>query len=195
MTTNNDEISFLDADEYSPTPQAAVTFEQVVINQIKKCIEEGSKEMKGGYYKEKHTKNGIMEIYVENQQEIYINSINSLYDLLLPHFDDTILKENDEKCQVEQFKTLLKKAKDNIDELLKKQIQFLKENPTINTEKRVIELEFMLNTGYIEPNSYEAKVYTDEKLKAYRYLLQSLIQLYARKRYLMAEVIDDERDA
>lgn len=183
MTETEQEEQFIDADEYTSTPDAAITYELIVLNQIKKCIEEGSKEMTGGYYKEKATSKGTIDIYIGDQKEIYINAINCLYDLLLFHIDDKF-KEDDKL-----FNERLQNIQDKVNEQLQNRI-----NHTEN-EHLQRELREQMMTGYLNPDLYEARWSSDEKLKTYRFLLQSLIKLYSRKRYLMAQDIDDERDS
>ena len=172
-----DDVTFIDADEYQGTSQAAVTFEQVVLTQIKKCIEEGSKEMKSGYYQEKQTTKGIVDIYVGNQQEIYINSINALYDLLLPHFDEKMQKSD------EEFKNKLDDIKKRVNESLTIKKEYI-ENP-----KEKARIDFAITTGYLEDDMFESRWSADEKLMAHRFLLQCLILLYNRRRYLMTQDI------
>ena len=45
--------------------------------------------------------------------------------------------------------------------------------------------------GYLDPNSDEGKQYIDDKHELYEALFESLLLLFGRKRYLIAEAIRD----
>lgn len=179
MAEQEQEEQFIDADEYTSTPDAAITYEQIVLNQIKKCIEEGSKEMSGGYYKERATTKGTMDVYVGDQKEIFINSIISLRRLLLFHYDDKMQdkdKEHDKR---------LEEITKNVNRMLTNRLQYL------DNQKQKGDIQMQIETGYLNPDLYEARWSSDERLKSFGLLLEELIKLYSRKRYLMAQDIDD----
>lgn len=175
----DDEPQFIDAENYHPTQQGALTYEQLVLEQVRRCIIEGSKEMKGGYFKEKMTRMGTQEVYVDDQKQIYIQCINSLYDLLISYFDeefnqaDLIFKESLIEIRENKIKDLKDKIQYTDDIRIKRQIQM------------------QIETGYLDPDSIEAKQAIDEKIEAYRYLYQQLILLFSRQRFLIAQAIED----
>jgi len=98
-----------------------LTIKQIVMNQLQKCMNEGSKEMdKGG--KRITVIDGVpYEIMIPNQREIVINSIEMLLILVAP---------------------IVEKNKDVIDEQLKKFNKDLKELITkLNEEKKKLKDE------------------------------------------------------
>lgn len=174
-----EDIQFVDADEYHPTPPGAVTYEQIVLKQIDRCITEGSKEMSGGYWKDVETSKGAKQIYVPDQKQIYLQSIDSLYDVLLAHFDPMMVQADDE------FHDLIKNIKDDKITKLKAQLVMTQDLRDRN------DLQMQIHTGYLDPNSYYAKVTMDEKLQVYRGLFQQLLLLFNRARFLMSQSISD----
>lgn len=181
MVSNNmDDVEFIDAENYMPTPQGALTYEQLVLEQIRRCISEGSKEMVGGYMQQKVTAKGLIEVYVPDQREVYMQCINSLYDVLLSFFDDTMTKD------ATTFKENLKDAKKAKLDFLRMQL----ETPQAQNDRRIrYQLQLQINTGFLERDSVEARMLMEEKLDLYRILFQELLLLFSRKRYLMAEAI------
>ena len=120
---------------------------------------------------------------------LLINSINCLHDVLLPHFDEAM------KEDIDSFSNKLEEAIKKTNEFLNNRLKNIKENYSEGNERAIEKCEYEIMSGYIEPGTHEARIFSDEKLKAYRFLFQSLLKLYGRRRYLMAEVIDDEHNA
>lgn len=178
-TPDDDGIEFIDAENYHPTPKGSMTYEQIVLQQINRCVVEGSKEMAGGYFKEKVTRHGIVEQYIPDQKQVYIQCINSLYDLLLSYFDDE-MKEFDE-----EFKSHMIGIKEDKIDKLKEKLKYL------DIDRLRGQIQLQIDSGYLDPDSLEAKQAIDERMDAYRVLFQQLILLFGRKRYLMAQAIED----
>lgn len=177
-----EEITFVDAEDYRSQPQGAMTYEQIVLTQIRRCSEEGSKEMVGGYVKEKQTSKGVVEVYVPDQRDIYIQCITMLHDLLLAWFDDEMNKD------VETFNSKLESAREQKVELLKQSYNATRDKYIRN------QIVQQINTGFVDRDSYPARQFMEDKLQIYRYLFQKLMLLYGRQRYLMAQAIDDSLD-
>lgn len=174
-----EEIQFVDAEEYNPTPKGAVSYEQIVLEQIKRCVIEGSKEMSGGYFKQKQTSQGTQEVYIPDQKQVYIQCVKSLYDVLLPHFDDEM------KAKDAEFDLELETMKENKINSLREQLK------TVKDARQIQNINFQIATGYIDENSLQAKQISDERIEVYRWLYQQLIYLYSRVRYLLPQSISD----
>lgn len=174
-----DEVKFIDAEQYMGTTQAPLTYEMIVLNQLQRCVNEGSKEMIGGYIKHKQTSKGLVEEYIPDQRQIYIQSIMSLYDVLLLKFDNEMNKAN------EEFKKALKELGDEFQKIMQGKAN-------IATGMDALMLKYNANSGYMDVNSVEFKAYMDEKIKIYRWLFQNLVRLVGRKSFLQADYIDDE---
>ena len=177
-----EEIQFVDAEDYRSQPQGAMTYEQIVLKQINKCADEGSKEMVGGYVKEKQTNKGMVEVYVPDQRDIYIQCITMLHDLLLAWFDDDMNKD------VKTFEEKLEVAREQKIELLKRDYSLTRDR---YAKQAIME---QINTGFVDRDSFPARQFMEDKLAIYRYLFQKLMLLFGRQRYLMAQAIDDSLD-
>ena len=177
-----EEIQFVDAEDYRSSPQGAMTYEQIVLKQINRCADEGSKEMIGGYIKEKATNKGLVEVYVPDQREIYIQSITMLHDLLLSFFDDEM------KESIKSFDEALAEARTQ-------KMDYLREaHRGAKNRYDKMEIESQIKTGFIDRDSFPARQFMEDKLEIYRFLFQELMLLYGRQRYLMAQAIDDSLD-
>jgi hypothetical protein len=174
-----EEVEFIDAENYVPQPKGAVSYEQIVLEQVKRCVVEGSQEMTGGYWKEMNTRHGIKEQYIPDQRQIYIQAIKSLHDVLMSFFDEEMIK-------------FMEKFNEEIEAIRDEKITMLKEKFIKTDDMRIKHaLQMQINAGYIDPDSAEAKQSIDETLDAYRILFQQLLLLFSRKRYLIAQAIDD----
>lgn len=176
--TPDEDIEFVDAENYVPEQKGSMTYEQIVLNQINRCVTEGSKEMVGGYFKEKVARTGqSIEIYVPDQRQVYIQSINSLYDLLLPYFDEEM------NNYVKIFTNQLLYIKQSKLELLKEKMNYTDDN------RIKYQIQLQISSGYLDIDSVEAKQAMDVKLELYRFLYQQLLLLFSRQNHLMVEAI------
>lgn len=101
-------------------------FNTIVMRQIDKVRAAGSVEWMGGYWERKPysisgTSGAMTEQYIPDTREVYINSVDVLFDLLLPYFDDDFDKKFDEleqekKKHVDGLYDLLEKNKKLADE-------------------------------------------------------------------------------
>ena len=176
--SETDDVEFVDAESYSPQQKGSMTYEQIVLDQISRCVIEGSKEMTGGYFKEMMTRHGVKEQYVADQRQVYMQCIQSLHDLLLSFFD----KEMNEF--MEAFNTQIEDIKKDKIDKLKEKLKYIDDN------RIKFSLTMQINSGYLDPDSAEAKQSIDEKLDAYRVMFQQLMLLFSRKRYLIAQAIE-----
>lgn len=81
------------------------SFKGLVLNQYKKCLEEGSKEMTRGGVISRFINGELMEYVASDQVQIYVNCINSLRDTLT----DMIFKhETFMKPKIKSFKESIK---------------------------------------------------------------------------------------
>jgi len=96
----NDDISFQNMDSWKGSSgKFGLTFKQICLQHINRCVTNGSVEWHGGYWTDTGT-NPVSHIYVPNSREIYDNSVKMLRALLLGYFDKEI-KEADKQLQEE----------------------------------------------------------------------------------------------
>lgn len=78
---DDDGVDFIDAESYMGKETSS--FKELVIRQVSRIAELGSTEMVGGYWQQKIIKDKVMDVYVPDKAESYMNAINTLHDLLL----------------------------------------------------------------------------------------------------------------
>lgn len=74
-------------------------FNTIIMRQIDKVRTAGSVEWKGGYWERKPyavagTMTSLSEVYIPDTRQVYINSVDSLLDLMIPYIDEQFKKEN-----------------------------------------------------------------------------------------------------
>lgn len=94
-----EEPQFIDAEEYMGE-QEKVTFKEIVFRHLSKISEISTKEFRKGYWQKKpvSVSGGVYmsETYIEDKRDSYINAVDFLYDLLLPHFDEDMNEATEE---------------------------------------------------------------------------------------------------
>lgn len=96
----NDEISFQNMDSWrGSSGKFGLTFKQIVLQHINRCVTNGSVEWHGGYWTDIMS-NPVTHTYVPNSRDIYSNSVKILRALLLGYFDKQ-MKEADKELQEE----------------------------------------------------------------------------------------------
>lgn len=96
MNPNNpNDVQFFEPDDRFGQK---LDFNTIIMRQIDKVRTAGSVEWMGGYWERKPysisgMSGAMSEEYVPDTREVYINSVDVLFDLLLPYFDDVFDKE------------------------------------------------------------------------------------------------------
>jgi hypothetical protein len=109
---SEENVKFIDAESYQGKGEEKLTFRMIVLEHLKKIGTYASVEFRGGYWEDRSfvvAGGGAVNTfrtYVPDTRETYSNSVEYLYDLLYPHFDDEMKKAGD-------------KAKKKIDEAYK----------------------------------------------------------------------------
>lgn len=113
-----DEISFSNMDSWKGGGgKFGLTFKQIILMHINRCVQNGSVEFRGGYNKPISHGNFTTYEYVPDSRDVYNNSVKMLRALLLGYFDkqmtekDKELQENFEK-NYESYLEQTKKEKD-----------------------------------------------------------------------------------
>ena len=125
---NEGQTQFIDAEQQVGGNFEGLTFRTIVLNQVQRIASVGSKEFRGGYWQKKYKMvSGLKvdeEYYVPDSRKEYANSINMLYDLMIPKFDK-IMMEDDKKIK-EELEVLVEKAKStkmNSDDFANKEVR------------------------------------------------------------------------
>jgi hypothetical protein len=101
------DVQFMNMDSWrgSGGKNNVITFKQIILMHINKCVSNGSVEWHGGYWQEKAVNNYTVEkIYVQNSREVFCNSITMLRCILLGYFDQ---KMTDADKEIQQDLKLL----------------------------------------------------------------------------------------
>jgi len=95
-----DNIQFQNMDSWKGgSGKFGLTFKQIVLMHIDRCVRNGSVEWHGGYWNETGN-NPTIRTYIQNSRDVYSNSIKILRALLLGYFDKKA-EEEDKKLQEE----------------------------------------------------------------------------------------------
>tara|TARA_R100001530_G_scaffold112862_2_gene79842 strand:- start:3026 stop:3628 length:603 start_codon:yes stop_codon:yes gene_type:complete len=113
---------------------------KLVEEAVRKCVEARSKEMINGYYNYKFDKEGIpLKIWIPDQREVFISSIEALRNLLSPE-----IKQNGKFQEVE--KKIRSKKKEMFDKYC-----YTETVPEFNGEDRLVykktDLKYIPNKG------------------------------------------------
>jgi hypothetical protein len=109
----SDDISFSNMDSWrgSSSGKFGLTFKQICLLHINRCVQNGSVEWHGGYWQEKTTISGVDRIYVQDSREVYCNSVKMLRALLLGYFDKKV--EERDKELLTEYNSKLKEYESN----------------------------------------------------------------------------------
>jgi hypothetical protein len=96
----NEDIQFSNMDSWrgGSSGKFGLTFKQIVLQHINRCVVNGSVEWHGGYQQSINRGNYSDYVYVPNSRDVYCNSVAMLRALLLGYFDKQI-KETDKQLQ------------------------------------------------------------------------------------------------
>lgn len=115
MKMNEENIQFPSMDSWKGSSgKFGLTFKQIVLMHINRCVINGSVEWHGGYWNETGY-NPTIRTYVGDSRDIYNNSVKMLRALLRGYFDKDIklrdkeLKEEIDKLTVKYYKETISK--------------------------------------------------------------------------------------
>lgn len=110
-------MHFTDMDSWkgSGGNKFGLTYEQIVLMHINRCVINGSVEWHGGYWQDRIQGTYVEKYYIQNSRDVYCNSIKMLRALLKGHFDEEMEKANEEieNNLDEIYKTYQDKIKDS----------------------------------------------------------------------------------
>lgn len=103
-----DKVVYQDA-EQQISQDEKITFQGIVLNHLNKILELSREEWRGGYIS---TSARGIEVYNPDTRARYWNAVNSLSDLLYPHYDET-MKKAEKDLEEEEKKLFLRWHKRN----------------------------------------------------------------------------------
>ena len=146
----SEDIAFQNMDSWKggSSGKFGLTFKQICLMHINRCVINGSVEWHGGYWQEKQASNYVAErIYIQNSREVYCNSVKMLRALLLGYFDKQ-MKEADKSLQEEFekiYQNYIKEAKEENNKSAKAEYYEEKVNWHIKLFEQLIMLSKRLN--------------------------------------------------
>ncbi len=184
MERNNEPPEFIDAEShFGGGGKDEITFKVIVMRHIIKIARLASVEWKGGYWQQKSriAQGGQMiveKVYIPDTREEYGNSIIFLHDILIPHFDDNMIKESEEITKRLSELKLKCINKTSIDE----------QGILGVTEDEAV----LLPTDKYTGNDLKIiEAYKSTKQTIIRKLLQELSKFLKRKDYLSAQYLEE----
>lgn len=137
----NDKVQFSNMDSWrgSGSGKHELTFKQIILMHINRCVVNGSVEFHGGYWQERNAGQYVIEkTYIQNSREVYCNSIKILRALLLGYFDKSIV-EKDEKINGD-----LKKAFEDYEKAKDKNSKYKYYEKKVELHTRLLEILLLL---------------------------------------------------
>lgn len=111
-----DDISFTNMDSWKGSgggSKFGLTFKQIVLTHINRCVINGSVEWHGGYWQERTQQSWTERYYIQNSRDVYNNSVKMLRALLLAFFDKE-MKQADKELS-DEFDLKMKEYSDRKD--------------------------------------------------------------------------------
>ena len=97
-----------------------LSFREIVLSHLKKILELSTNEFRGGWNKPILHGNRVDYEYISDTRKCYTQAVDSLSDVLLPHFDNAMQEKNE---YLEEREDKIEKwYRDKWDEAIKKEI-------------------------------------------------------------------------
>lgn len=174
-----EDVEIGDVENYQPSKDNIFSHQSLVMSSMKKALDNGSKEMRPGYYQFKSDKSGnLTRIWIEDTRKSFIESVETILMVMACDIDETAEKE------LNELYTELKDRKEyyiNLEYNEWNQLnQMIKGNLT-SAGKGTIKGSFN-----IEKRFYQ--MYLDEQVEIYRQIFMCLTRLTKRLDFYVAEV-------
>lgn len=176
MVIQEKDITFVDAEtDFREGKDDIFNIKRICMEQFRNCLQRGSVEFRGGYF-ETRTKSGkegvgvTTKTYIPDTREEYCNSIDSLYDALLPKI---VGDEETNKKILEVFEKLEELRIECINKTEMDDTEILTTDEYDKGDKRIVE------------------EYKFGKRRLYRKILQELSLFLKKINYFQAGMITD----
>lgn len=173
------EISVIDTEDYIPGKEEKFSHSSLVMRALSKCLENGSREMRTGYWNERTDKEGNkIKTYIEDTRKVFIESVETAMMII--------------KCDIDS--EAKEKIKEIEDELKEKYEQLVKEEETdwsavpISIRQQRWKQGIHYKKGCLNKTLYFYQEYIDEEVKAYRKIVGELSLLTKRLNFYQEEM-------
>lgn len=100
MDEGGEDVRFIDAESYSGGQDKKITFRLIILEHLRKILNLSCCEWHGGFEQTRVKPIGGTTVteytYIQDSREKYGNAVDSLHDVLYPHFDEIMTKESEE---------------------------------------------------------------------------------------------------
>ena len=183
MGGQDNEPQFVDADTQWQNPKETFfDFKIIAMRHLERIVLVGSKEFRGGYWREESSKSErgvtiIRKVYEPDSREEYCNAIAMLYDLIMPKIE----AQNDKRPAFQDVKKEIKKILKSIDSARKECL-----NRTEKNDSEILPTEF-----YGLKDKEVIETYKHRNLRLHRLLFQELNKYMNLQNYFTILGIDD----
>lgn len=176
----DDDIQVLNMDTWKGgggTSKYGLTFTQIIIQHINRCVLAGSKEMIKGFWQTKRDKYGNdIRSYEPDTRLEFINCVQTLKHILLPSFDDEAKKKT--VILMEQINEANKRC------LKAEEVWF--DDLNINAKKKTYHVK-----GFLNQDAVFFQQFINYKVDIYRMIFEELILLGKRLNFFEEESIEE----
>jgi len=182
----DDDLEIIDPEGYRGSGKGEIfSHSQLIMMALKKCIENGSIEMREGYYNKKMDKYGnTIEIYVPDTRLTFIESVESAIMIMADDIEDD--KENKAEINIKEILTELSTEKEKYQNLEKAEWTNARDDlkqQWYNKGRRLI-------PGVLTQFFPYYNYYIMDKVVAYRKIVAELTKLTKRCDYYREEFIE-----
>lgn len=175
------DIEIGDVENYQSQKDNVFSHQSLVMSSMKKALENGSKEMRPGYFQFKQDKSGgLIRTWIEDTRKSFIESVETVLMTMACDIDDIAEKELNELYDE------LKTKKNYYINLEQEEWNLL--NPIIKNNLTSAGKGTIKGSFNIEKRFYQ--MYLDEQVEIYRQIFMCLTKLTKRLDFYIAEVFE-----
>jgi len=121
------EASFGNAENWrGSSNKFGLTFKQIILMHINRCVLKGSVEWHGGYWNKLIKENQTEKYYVQNSRDVFINSVTILKSILKGYYDKKMVESDkdieEELNKITKENETLEESNQNIKQFYKKKL-------------------------------------------------------------------------
>lgn len=177
---DKDNIELIDIEDYKGGKDQKFSHQILVMKILSKCIENGAKEMRPGYYNEKTDKFGNpIKTYVPDSRNEFISSVKTAMSVLARDYDSKINEFMNGKKEDKDKKGIKEKISDEYKILIELEKSYWNNMPM------KVKQNMWSNNVYYQEGTLNIKLpyshnYIEFEVKCYHEILEQLLKLIKR---------------